>query len=181
VAPDNSLSSNIYTHSSFTNTSPHPSHNNKNTNTRTNMASDTLPTPVKTPSKKAVPDANLASRVLFQDQPSAIPEPANRQKKMGKGKKYSAFSLESFNEGDNSQTQNSLSIFTDSRDKIPELDESEGNPFSQKPDSSDKPEVSTNTNIRSTKRRKVNENGNTERDKDVQEALHRDDGMYYNL
>ena len=145
------------------------------------MASDMLPTPVKTPSKKAVPDANLAARVLFQNQPSLVPEGTHRQKKMGKGKKHAAFSLESFNEGDEPETQGDLAIFTDSRDKIPQLDESEDNPFYVKPESSKVSELKTNTAVRSTKRRKVEEDGTTKRDKEVQEAIRRDDGMFYNL
>lgn len=79
-------------------------------------ASQTLPTPAKTPSKKKV-SSNLSStsRTLF---PSAS--------KMS-GRKPGPFSLESFDE-DHAPSRN-IEIFTDSRDRIPEASTDQSNPF----------------------------------------------------
>lgn len=178
VAPDNSQSISNERHIP-SRTNIHSTHN-KNTITHNNsasMADETLPTPAKTPRKKMIPDSNLAPRVLFK--PSSVPENTHNQKNVKKGKKFSAFSLESFNDNAGAETGNDLQIFTDSRDRIPELDESEDNPFYQKPGAAKNSETKSDT--RTTKRRKVESNGNNKRDKDIQEAIHRDDGMYYVL
>lgn len=127
-----------------------------------------------------VPDSKQASRVLFPNKPPTVSGGTQDQKDVKKGKKFSAFSLESFNENGGIESQGNVQIFTDSRDKIPELDESEDNPFYQKPDAT-KDDVKSDTTLRTTKRRKVDENGNTKRDKEVQEAINRDDGMFYVL
>ncbi|KAL4945058.1 hypothetical protein BDV06DRAFT_185917 [Aspergillus oleicola] len=110
-----------------------------------------LPTPAKTPRKKKVDDAGSTARMLF-------PQPAPKKKK-----KQTGFSLDSFT--DEPTGGDSIQIYTDSRDRIPEVDESEENPFYQKP--------SSNTNPR-TSRRKTRS-----RDKEVDEALKREDGMVY--
>lgn len=93
-----------------------------------------------------------------------------------KGKKYTGFSLESFHE-DPSENHEKIEIFTDSRDRIPKLDESEENPFYKKPE--DK-HVSMNTS-HTSKRRKVEEVEEVKRPEEVENALKRDDGMLYVL
>jgi len=91
-----------------------------------------------------------------------------------KGKKYSSFSLESFH-SDPSENREKIEIFTDSRDRVPKVDESEENPFYKKPSDEN---GSVNAGSRTSKRRKVEE---VKRSEEVQDALRRDDGMLYVL
>ncbi|KAL2827028.1 hypothetical protein BDW59DRAFT_59673 [Aspergillus cavernicola] len=118
---------------------------------RATLTEGMLPTPAKTPRKKTVDNAGSAARALFP--------PSNQKKK----KKHTGFSLDSFTD-DPSQNQ-SIQIYTDSRDRIPEVDETEGNPFYKKPP--------TTTNPRPSRRKTGG------REKEVDEALEREDGMVY--
>ncbi|KAE8373388.1 hypothetical protein BDV26DRAFT_272211 [Aspergillus bertholletiae] len=127
--------------------STRPAHTFHNT-----LTQGMLPTPAKTPKKKAVGDVGNTARVLF-------PPPSGRTKK---SKKYTGFSLDSFDE--NAQGGSDIQIYTDSRDRIPEPDESEDNPFS-------KPTVPTRFSRRRAEQSK--------RDKEVDESVKRDDGMTY--
>ncbi|KAL5050099.1 hypothetical protein BDW71DRAFT_174744 [Aspergillus fruticulosus] len=128
-----------------------PAHSHPSRLFRTTMTEGMLPTPAKTPRKKLVDNAGSTARVLF-------PQPGQKKKK-----KQTGFFLDSFSE-DPSQ-DDSIQIYTDSRDRIPEVDESEENPFYQKPSTSTKPR-SSKPKTRS-------------RDKEVDEALKREDGMVY--
>lgn len=124
-----------------------------------------LPTPAKTPKKKAVGDAGSTARSLF---------PYSSTGRGKKSKKPTAFSLESF-ENDPGQNQSNIEIYTDSRDRIPELDESEENPFYSKPSG---PSASGRTSARTSRARKAED---SKRDDEIDKALHRDDGMFYVL
>lgn len=74
-----------------------------------------LPTPAKTPSKKKVsPDLSSTARTLFP--PGTMPK-----------KKPGPFSLESFEES--APGQEEITIFTDSRDRVPKASTSQDNPF----------------------------------------------------
>ncbi|KAL6236915.1 hypothetical protein BDW75DRAFT_205648 [Aspergillus navahoensis] len=128
-----------------------PAHSHPSRLFRTTMTEGMLPTPAKTPRKKPVDNAGTTARVLF-------PQPGQKKKK-----KQTGFSLDSFN--DDPSQGDSIQIYTDSRDRIPEVDESEENPFYQKP--------STGTKPRPSKPR------TRSRDKEVDEALKREDGMVY--
>ncbi|PLB52997.1 hypothetical protein P170DRAFT_379339 [Aspergillus steynii IBT 23096] len=125
------------------------------------MAEGMLPTPAKTPRKKTIGDAGSTARTLFPQ----FPPPSSTRGK--KGKKSTGFSLDSFNE-DNAQDGSQIQIYTDSRDRIPEVDESEENPFHKKP-------VKSNPHARTSRRR----DGRMERDKEVNESVKRRDGMVY--
>lgn len=137
-----------------------------------------LPTPAKTPRKRpAQPASALKStaRVLFPTLPTSasetIPSP---KKKVKKGRKYNGFSLDSFtSEEGNEGEDGNIAIFTDSKDRVPELDEREDNPFYVK-QSNVKP---TGSNV--SRRKKVVEE--IKRDPKVEEALNRDDGLVYVL
>ncbi|KAL4915310.1 hypothetical protein BDW62DRAFT_188757 [Aspergillus aurantiobrunneus] len=115
------------------------------------MTEGMLPTPAKTPRKKPVDNVGATARALF-------PSQSGQKKK----KKHTGFSLDSFT--DDPSQGDSIQIYTDSRDRIPEVDESEGNPFYQEP---------SNTKPRSSRRKTAS------RDKEVDEALNREDGMVY--
>jgi hypothetical protein len=118
------------------------------------MAEGMLPTPAKTPRKKHVDNVDPTARVLS-------PTLSGQKKK----RKQTGFSLDSFTE-DPSQGE-SIQIYTDSRDRIPEVDKSEANPFYNK--------SSANTSARPSRCKARS------RDKEVDEALNRDDGMVYVL
>ena len=133
-----------------------------------------LPTPAKTPRKKTV-QAGLSStaRILFPNRPDnaeeAMPTP---RKNVRKTRKHIGFSLESFAEDGDAASEGSIEIFTDSKEKVPELDESEDNPFYVKPGQEPV------TTVRSSKRRKVSGNVN---DSAELEDPTREDGMVYVL
>lgn len=125
-----------------------------------------LPTPAKTPKKKAVGDVSTTARTLFP--------PSSMSGRGKKGKKVSAFSLESFSD-DPSVVQSQIEIYTDSRDRIPELHDTEENLFYRKPADV---ETTRKPTTRPSRTRKVEEG---KRDKGIYEALKRDDGMVYVL
>ncbi|GAD99119.1 conserved hypothetical protein [Paecilomyces variotii No. 5] len=131
---------------------------------RTTITNGMLPTPMKTPRKKAVEDMSSAARTLF---PTASASARPR-----KSKKYSGFSLESFEE-EPAEATGKIEIFTDSRDRIPQLDESEENPFYKKPAA---PATTVTAAPRTSSRRKAN---GSKRDKEVEDAIDREDGMTY--
>ncbi len=140
------------------------------------MADGMLPTPVKTPRKRVVPNANAAARALFQELPHAGNEIMPTPKKNRKSKRHNGFSLEnSTTEG--GSASNHVQIFTDSRDNVPELDMSEENPFVNHPSEEAGPSVMRVGGT--SKRRKVG----AERRKDAQvnEAIKNDEGMVYVL
>ncbi|KAI0178607.1 hypothetical protein GGR52DRAFT_263514 [Hypoxylon sp. FL1284] len=83
-----------------------------------------LPTPAKTPQKQ--PDEKMKANVravarnLFTNEPETLPTPKR------KAKKYSGLTLDSFTA---EEVTEPIAIFTDSRDRIPEVDNGEDNPF----------------------------------------------------
>nr|UBX54541.1 hypothetical protein [Aspergillus sp.] len=125
---------------------------------RPTMTSGMLPTPAKTPRKKAVGDVSSTARALFPPQSGS----GSARKK----KRYTGFSLDSFNDGE-AQSTSAIQIYTDSRDRIPEVSKSEENPFYK--------QTEPITSTRTSKRRVENAN----RDKEVNEAIKREDGMVY--
>ncbi|KAL2868307.1 uncharacterized protein BJX67DRAFT_53384 [Aspergillus lucknowensis] len=129
-----------------------PAHARPSCHSKATTTEGMLPTPAKTPRKKPVDNGGSAARALF---------PTSHGQK--KRKKQTGFSLDSFT--DDPPQGESIQIYTDSRDRIPEVDESEANPFYKKP--SPKP------NARPITRKTGG------RDKEVDEALKREDGMVY--
>lgn len=100
-------------------------------NTSLNPAVNMLPTPAKTPRKKFMQPVAVqaAARVLFPSRPDtvedAMPNPRKRR-----NKRHVGFSLYSSMEDDgDAGSEKQIDIYTDSKDKIPELDPSEDNPF----------------------------------------------------
>ena len=148
-----------------TTTSSHP-HQSLPPSISTTMTDGMLPTPAKTPKKKAVDDAGSTARTLFP-----ATSGTGRRKR---GKNPTGFSLESF-EDNLKQDQNNIEIYTDSRDRIPELDESEDNPFYTKPGGSNPTGKTTGRDSGGHKEKE------SKRDKEVGKSLHRDDGMFYVL
>lgn len=140
----------------------------------TTISDGMLPTPVKTPKKKMVSKVNGTARALFQDPVQTITEPSS--KKARKNRRYNGFSLESFSTGDD-ETKGNIQIFTDSRDRVPDLDNSKANPFVEK--TMDDGEPSSQKVPKTAKRRKVSVEKNL--DPQVEEAIANDEGMVYVL
>ena len=99
----------------------------------------------------------MTSRALFQDAAQNSPR---------KQKKRNGFSLESFSE----TNEDPIEIHVDSRDHVPEPDISEDNPFYSKKRAAPEP-------TRASKRQKKDRPVDTQ----VQEAIHKDEGMVYVL
>jgi hypothetical protein len=138
------------------------------------MAGGMLPTPVKTPRKKNIPNANVAARALFQDQP-VLGEGVTATSVRGRrGRRYNGYSLESFSAEDG--TSGNIQIFTDSRDNIPQLDTSKDNPFINHPS---KVQGSSTRVTGTSKRRKVSREQKI--DPQLQRAVDNDEGMIYVL
>lgn len=136
--------------------------------TRTNGM---LPTPAKTPKKKAVADMGTTARSLF-------PPMSGRPKK---SKKHTGFSLDSFND-DPAEGQSQIQIYTDSRDRIPEVDESEENLFyNPKTETAQTPKNSTTRAPRKPRATESKQEKQLKRDREINDAVERDDGMVYVL
>lgn len=90
-------------------------------------------------------------------------------------KKHIGFSLDGTTEDDDKSVEGNIEIFTDSKDKVPELDESEGNPFYVKPGR----EAISTAPTRVSKRRKVTRGLNGQ--EEMEQAMKREDGLVYVL
>jgi hypothetical protein len=129
-----------------------------------------LPTPDKTPKKRpSQTTAGISSiaRNLFPIRSETIDEVMPSPRK--KGTKYKGFTLDSFGPEEDAPIQ----IFTDSHDRIPEVDLSADNPFYNA--SAILPEPTK----RASKRRKLTVPG--EGEQTVEQAGRRDDGLVYVL
>ncbi|OAX82714.1 hypothetical protein ACJ72_02933 [Emergomyces africanus] len=132
-------------------------------NMDTTLTANMLPTPAKTPKKKAVPDGGAVARTLFRSN-TQYRDPEMPTPKRQRGKQFKGFSLESFNAEIENEGNDDIMIFTDSRDRVPEVHETADNPFISRPnESSDE----------------VGGSREVHRDEKVREAIHRDDGMLY--
>ncbi|KAL8769990.1 MAG: hypothetical protein Q9209_004237 [Squamulea sp. 1 TL-2023] len=131
-----------------------------------------LPTPAKTPRKQDLRKATelqSAARVLFPTRLEKV-EDAMPSKKGRKGKKNVGFSLDS--SGEDQEPTNRIQIFTDSKDKVPELDLGEDNPFIEKPKTIISPEL---TKISTRRGRKSQVKSNPH----IEEAFSHEKGMVY--
>lgn len=129
-----------------------------------------LPTPAKTPQKRPeehAPAITAIARNLFPARGSdeeVMPSPKKR------GKKYTGLTLASFEAEDDAPIQ----IYTDSHDRVPEIDLSPDNPFYGE-GSSAVPEPTK----RASKRRKITVPG--EGVQSIEELEKREDGLIYTL
>ena len=136
-----------------------------------------IPTPVKTPKKKNVPNINATARALFQDANGDAELIAPSPRKGRKTKRYNGFSLESFHA--EQENGGPISIFTDNRDKVPEVDTAESNPFLEPAASDDVPR--TKRLAGGSKRRKISASTEKRVDPQVEKAIKNDEGMVYVL
>lgn len=134
-----------------------------------NRRSGMLPTPVKTPRKaptetQAASIQSVARNLFANDEANASP------RKKRTPKKYTGLSMESFKA---ETVENPIEIYTDSQDRVPQVDRSADNPFYGS-HTVVQPEPSKRRS-----KRKVAVPG--EGAQSVDDALQRDDGMVYVL
>lgn len=137
-----------------------------------------LPTPASIPRKKPVPKGavDAAARVLFpprsENVDDAMPTPRKRRNRRQVG-----FSLYSSMEDNGASSEDKIHIYTDSKDKVPELNEGRDNPFIERPRSnSPQPEP-----VKARTSRKRKHSLGVETNPQIEEAFNRDEGMVYVL
>ncbi|KAF2464721.1 uncharacterized protein BDR25DRAFT_94864 [Lindgomyces ingoldianus] len=92
-----------------------------------------LPTPAKTPRKRALhskEDLSSATRALFPGRPATVEEAMPTPRKSRKSRK-NVFTLESFAEQMDEETDK-IEVYTDSKERVPEIDHTPDNPFLSK-------------------------------------------------
>jgi hypothetical protein len=130
------------------------------------IASNLLPTPMKTPrNRKSHTNFSSAARSLF---------PASNSKS---AKKPSGYSLGSFQEDLVDNHNSSIEIYTDSRDRVPVLNEDVDNPFLGNSEVT----MPANTKNKTEAKRRERASRVATSDIDPKEAVKRDDGMLYTL
>lgn len=143
------------------------------------MAPGMLPTPAKTPRKRALHSEDSirpTARVLFPSRPATIDEVTPRKARKSTKNVYS---LNSFEEtGESSQK---IEIYTDSKERIPTADEDddEENPFVTKKGKGKAKAKAKATSQKSKKSAKTEEM--EEAEGRMEEAVNRDEGMIYIL
>ncbi len=145
-------------------------------------AANMLPTPVKTPRKKPVQAATVhaVARQLFPVIPvrpdsvdDAMPTPRKRRNKRNVG--FSLYSSMENEEEANPEAK--IQIYTDSKEKIPELVPTENNPFYEPSEDQAPPPEPSKGRI-SRKRRVAPTVGDR---KEIKDAFDREEGMVYVL
>ncbi|KAH8808457.1 hypothetical protein F5884DRAFT_792280 [Xylogone sp. PMI_703] len=129
-----------------------------------------LPTPAKTPKRRPTEaSANITSiaRNLFPTRTETTEEVMPSPKKR-RSKKYTGFSLDSFEADEEDEP---ITIYTDSQDRVPEVDLSTENPFYGEA-SAPTPEPTK----RAGRRRKATVSGEEQTQVEV---THREDGLFY--
>lgn len=133
-----------------------------------------LPTPAKTPKKQVSEiSAGITSiaRNLFPVRPETVEEVMPTPKRKNR-KKYTGFTLDSFEAEDDEAVD--IQIYTDSHDRVPEVDLGADNPFyGEASNAQPKPTK------RMSKRRKISVPGET--DQTIEEVEKREDGLIYVL
>ncbi len=145
----------------------------------TNAGPKMLPTPAKTPRKKQVHSVALASaaRVLFPVRPENAEEALPTPRKHGRKRKLAGFSFDSsMEDGDILSEEGGVAIYTDSKDRVPELDLNEENPFYDNPAQS---RPSQGLHKTKGRMRKIAESVGEENA--IEEALKHEEGMFYVL
>jgi len=142
-----------------------------------------LPTPVKTPRKRALPNqATIKStaRVLFPSRPTTVDDamPSPRKHKQNQHGVATSFSISALaDDGDDeASTQAQIEIYTDSKERIPTMDhDGEENPFLSKNAAGKKKVVEASQ----TTRRKAKQR--SEKELKMEESARKDEGMIYVL
>ena len=143
------------------------------------LGANMLPTPAKTPRKKSVQSTAIqaAARVLFPSRPDTVEQamPGPRKKR---NKRHGGFSLYSSVESDGDMgSENQIEIYTDSKDKVPELDPNEDNPFYDQ--HAPTARFSEPHKTRNSKKRKAEHT--LDASAEIEEAFNHEEGMVYVL
>lgn len=139
-----------------------------------------LPTPAKTPRKRVAADQTVLKstvRVLFPNRPATIDDamPSPRKHKQPTSA-HNSFSISALaDEGDDEASSSKIEIYTDSKERVPSMDEDENNPFLSRNATSKKKVIE----VSQTTRRRVKPK--SEKDKQMEEATQKDEGMIYVL
>ena len=146
-------------------------------NNTTVMGAGMLPTPVKTPRKKSVKDLNSKARALFQDRVDSLTETLMpTPQKSRQSRRNNGFTLQGLSpEAANGQA--GVEIYTDSRDRVPELDMSHENPFVDHA----APTVNSPSSHFASNPQKRKLRSSRKVDQQVQDALTNEEGMVYVL
>ena len=137
-----------------------------------NLGPAMLPTPAKTPRKqdqRKATELRSAARVLFPTRHEKV-EDAMPRTKGRKGRKNVGFSL------DSSGKEENIQIFTDSKDKVPELDVGDHNPFLDNSNHTESPE-----NRESPGRKGRKSRDQVQEHPQIKDAFHHEKGMVYVL
>ncbi|OQO01340.1 hypothetical protein B0A48_12895 [Cryoendolithus antarcticus] len=125
-----------------------------------------LPTPNKTPMKRPAVAMNAASRALnFQFHSPSDVMPTPRKHKKPRNSSMRGFDL--YEDGAES-SEPAIPIFTDANARVPELDEAEDNPF-----------VGPRKTGSSGRAQKRGSAAKTEEEKEMEQAVARDEGLIY--
>ncbi|KAL9126559.1 MAG: hypothetical protein Q9217_004403 [Psora testacea] len=136
-----------------------------------------LPTPASIPRKKAIPQgtANAAARVLFPSQPDTVEDAMPVPRKHHRNRRHVNFSLYGSMEDGGQSPADQIQVYTDSKEKVPELDASEDNPFFQQPQKAAPPPEP----IKARTNRKRKQSQRVESNPQIEEAFNREEGMVY--
>lgn len=140
----------------------------------TNTGANMLPTPVKTPRKKQLRPAASTARVLFSVRPETVEEVMPRSRKAGRRRR--PFSLGDSMAEDDTHSESNIQIFTDSKERIPELDMSKDNPFYDHPSPSQ-----TSEQPGKSRSKKKKETSTVQENKEIREAFNHEEGIVYVL
>ncbi|KAL9632608.1 MAG: hypothetical protein Q9164_005215 [Protoblastenia rupestris] len=155
-----------------------PSQHGVTKGNRTNLdPGHMLPTPASIPRKKAISQGvvNSAARVLFPPRPDTLEEAMPVPRKQRKSRRHVGFSLYSSMEDDGQSSEDKIQIYTDSKDKVPELVVSKDNPFFEQPQ--DVPPAPEPVKARISRKRKHHDG--VESNPQIEEVFKRDEGMVY--
>ena len=138
-----------------------------------------LPTPVSLPRKKAVSRkfVDSTARVLFPSRADPAEDAMPTPRKNRKNRKHVGFSLYSSMEDDGTSSEDRIQIYTDSKDKVPELDMSEDNPFIERPQEQSPHPGPLKPRSGSKRKNSPRIQSNPQ----IEEAFNRDQGMVYVL
>jgi hypothetical protein len=125
-----------------------------------------LQTPAKTPRKRAPQSTstNSTARVLFPGRPMNIDDAMPSPRKARKSKYPNPFAIADEDDGEGSSSK--IQIYTDSKERVPTLDNDASNPF-----------LSSNAAKPSKRQKKTH----TARETAVEEAVRNEEGMVYVL
>ncbi|KAI5290536.1 hypothetical protein KEM54_001261 [Ascosphaera aggregata] len=142
---------------------------------QTTLTASMLPTPAKTPRRKKIPlDFDSTARVLFPPRAADTEmPPPKRMKGNGLDDCVRVFSR--------SRKQKTIDFFVDSRDQIPDVNKSEGNPFIVHSDDDEEEDerFPASPSTAAQHKKSKQEKSNRTREPVVRKSLHREDGMLY--